>query len=304
MTLRDEIDSMSELIKAINASLAARGHGDGFHASGFPGLSLSRASQPSQPIHMVYVPSLCVVAQGAKSVLVSDARYNYAAGQYLLVALEMPLQGLVTQATPRAPYLGLVLTLDVGLLCEIIDQFPAPIRSKTVRPAGLFVGELRDDLANAVRRLVDLERDSIASQVLAPALMRELSYYLLVGPHGNAVRRIALASGSTQRVARAITAVRRDIAQPLRVDELAAIAHMSQSSFHQHFAELTAMTPIQYQKSLRLLEARRLMIAEDVLVSEAAHRVGYGSPSQFSREYARMFGAPPHRDIAATRLAG
>ena len=210
---------MSKLIEAIEASLAARGHRDGFHASGFPGLSLARASEPSQPIHVVYVPCLCVVLQGAKSVLVSDERYDYAAGQYLLVALAMPLQGLVTQATPHAPYLGLVLTLDIGLLCEIIDQLPAPIRSKHIRAAGLFVGELRDDLANAVRRLVEVEHDSIASRVLAPALMRELSYYLLVGPHGDALRRIALANGATQRIARAITAVRRDISQPLRVGE-------------------------------------------------------------------------------------
>ncbi len=253
---------------------------------------------------MVYVPSLCVVAQGAKSVLISDKRHDYAAGQYLLVAVELPLQGLVTQATPRLPYLGLVLTLDVGLLCEIIEQLPPPAQGKLVRHPGLFVGELRDDLADVVGRIVDLEHDGVASRVLAPALMRELSYYLLVGPYSEAVRRIALATGATQRIARAIAAVRRDVSQPLRVGELAAIAHMSPSSFHQHFGELTAMTPIQYQKSLRLLEARRLMIAEDMLVTEAAHRVGYGSPSQFSREYARMFGAPPRRDIAATRFAG
>ena len=292
---------MSELSDAIETSIAARGGRDGFHDSGFPGLALARASEPSQAMHMVYVPSLCVVAQGAKSVFVSDERYDYAAGQYLLVALELPIQGLVTEASPREPYLGLVQRLDVGLLCEVIEQLPAPPRSKRVRPAGLFVGELRNDLAALVRRLVELERDDTASRVLAPALMRELSYYLLVGPHGEAVRRIAHASGATQRIARAIAAVRRDIAQPIRVGELAAIAHMSPSSFHQHFGDLTAMTPVQYQKSLRLLEARRLMIAEDLLVAEAAHRVGYGSSSQFSREYARMFGAPPHRDIAATR---
>jgi AraC-like DNA-binding protein len=290
---------MSRLSKAIEASITARGR-DGFYASGFPGLSLARASTPSQPMHMVYVPSLCVVAQGAKSVFVSDKRYDYAADQYLLVAIELPIQGLVTEATPHAPYLGLVQTLDVGLLCEVIEQLPAP-RSKSVRPTGIFVGELRNNLADVVRRLVELERDHTASKVLAPAIMRELSYHLLVGPHGNAVRRIALASGATQRIAKAIAAVRRDLAQPIRVGDLAAIANMSPSSFHQHFGELTAMTPIQYQKTLRLLEARRLLIAEDVLVSEAAHRVGYGSPSQFSREYARMFGAPPHRDIAAAQ---
>ena len=251
---------------------------------------------------MVQLPSLCVVAQGAKSVFVSDERHDYAAGQYLLVALELPIQGVVTEATPNAPYLGLVQTLDVGLLCEIIEELPVPARSKPVRHTGIFVGELRNDLANVVLRLVELERDGTASGILAPALMRELSYYLLVGPHGDAVRRIALASGATQRIAKAIAAVRRDIAHPLRVGDLAAIANMSPSSFHQHFGELTAMTPIQYQKTLRLLEARRLIIAEDVLVSEAAHRVGYGSPSQFSREYARMFGGPPRRDKAAARL--
>ncbi len=251
---------------------------------------------------MVHLPSLCIVAQGAKSVFVSDERHDYAPGQYLLVALELPIQGLVTEATPHTPYLGLVQTLDVELLCEVMDELPAPRPSKHVRHTGIFVGELRNDLANVVRRLVEVGRDGTASRVLAPALMRELSYYLLVGPHGDVVRRIALASGATQRIAKAIAAVRRDLAQPLRVGELAAIANMSSSSFHQHFGQLTAMTPIQYQKSLRLLEARRLMIAEDALVSEAAQRVGYGSPSQFSREYARMFGAPPRRDKAAARL--
>lgn len=279
----------------------ARGGADGAYATAVDGLYLMRASGEALPTARVYRPALCVVAQGAKQVLLGEAAFDYTEGQALVVSVELPVLGKVTRASAQRPFLGLNLDLDVGILREVMAQLDPPPRPGPGR-LGLFVGGLGEALADCVLRLLRLLDTPEAVPVLYPGLMREIGYWLLAGPHAGEVCKIALASGPTQRIAEAIRLLREDIARPVRIGQLAAAANMSPSSFHQHFKTLTSMTPLQYQKQLRLLEARRLMLAGQANAAAAAYRVGYESASQFSREYARLFGAPPARD--AVRLRG
>ncbi len=195
-----------------------------------------------------------------------------------------------------------MLELDTGILREVLERLDAPPKLDGDMGGGVYVDVLTGPVAE-VTRLIRLLDTPGAIPILYPSIMRELSFWLLTGPNGGRIARLALPSGHAQRIADAIHAMREDIARPMRVEELAGAARMSPSSFHQHFKTLTSMTPLQYQKQLRLLEARRLMVADAANVANAAYRVGYESASQFSREYARMFGAPPKRDVAAMRMA-
>jgi len=284
---------MSTLKDAILRHAAAA---DGAMETAVPGLVLMRSTQPSLPHHVNYKPSLCIVADGAKEVMLGDEAVAYGAGQSLVVNLELPLLSRVT----RAPYAGLSLRFDVALLREVVTQLPRPPAESRNAP-GLFVDEVSGPLADAVGRLVSLLATPDAIGALGPAITREIYYWLLTGPHGAEVAKLALPDSHTQRIARAIGLMRDEVARPIPIEELAAAARMSPSSFHQHFKLLTALSPLQYHKQLRLLEARRLMLSEALGVAGAAYKVGYESVSQFSREYARMFGRPPKRDVTDLR---
>jgi AraC-like DNA-binding protein len=219
----------------------------------------------------------------------------------LVVGVEMPAVGQVTQASPAHPYLGLVIELDLGVMREVIASLDsAPIASESVRH-GVFVSDFEGPLADCAARAVRLLETPQAIALLYPAVMREICYWLLTGPHGGEVVKMALGSDRTRRLVGAIHALRDRFADPVRVDELASIARLSPSAFHRQFKALTAMTPVQYQKQLRLFEARRLLASGESNVENAAFRVGYESASQFSREYSRMFGGSPRRDVASLR---
>ena len=252
------------------------------------------------PFNKVYKPSLCVVAQGAKRITLSDAVIDYRADTSLAVCVELPGQGTVTEASTAEPFLGMTITFDAAMLRDVMEQLPSPPRPSTNRP-GTFVEQLSEPLLDCLLRLVRLFDTPDAVSVLYPSLSRELYYWLLTGPNGHEYSKTVSAHSHTQRIADAIFLMRKNVARPLRVDEMAETARMSVSSFHQHFRTLTSMSPLQYHKKIRLLEARRLMVAEATNVTNAALQVGYESPSQFSREYTRMFGAAPKRDALALK---
>ncbi len=270
-------------------------------ATAIAGLTILRSDHPKPLSHMIIKPALCITLQGAKWTAFGEKRFDYGAGQALVVGVEMPAVGQVTQASPTQPYLGLVIELDLGVMREVIESLDsAPIALESVRH-GVFVSDFEGPLADCAARAVRLLETPQAIALLYPAVMREICYWLLTGPHGGEVVKMALGSDRTRRLVGAIHALRDRYADPVRVDELASIAQLSPSAFHRQFKALTAMTPVQYQKQLRLFEARRLLASGETNVENAAFRVGYESASQFSREYSRMFGASPRRDVASLR---
>jgi AraC-like DNA-binding protein len=289
------------LKQAVIRYIDVHGGGDGLYETAITGLALMRSSHEALPHHVLYRPALCVVVQGAKQVAHGEDVLDYGEMQSLVVSLEMPALGHVTEASPERPYYGINLDFDLGLLREVLDRLENPPRPRADSGPAIFLGEVEGRLAESLLRLIRLLDTPEAIPVLGPAALREIYYWLLTGPDGIGIARLALAEGNTQRIARAMTLLRDNFTRPIRVAELAEAAGMSPSSFHEHFKALTAMTPLQYQKQLRLLEAQRLMVAGDTDAARAAYRVGYESASQFSREYARMFGAPPAKHAAGLR---
>ena len=258
-------------------------------------LSLFRGDEPTQPLPAVYEASLCLIAQGSKRVSLADQSLTYDAEHYLLVSLDLPLVGHVTQASPEAPYLCAKIDIDHAALVSLIMDEGERV-PKANLPA-LAVYRSDDDLVDAACRLVRLLDRPEEIPALAPLIEREILYRLLTGPHGPALRYMAVADSHLNQVSRAINTIRSAFDRRLRIDEVAAAAGMSPSSLHEHFKAVTRMTPLEYQKQLRLQEARRLMLSEGANAGSAGFAVGYDSPSQFSREYARLFGAPPRLDI-------
>jgi AraC-like DNA-binding protein len=267
------------------------------------GMGILRSDHPKPPNHMISRPVMCIVAQGAKWGTFGDSRLEYRAGQALVVGVETPSVGQVFEASPGEPCLVIVLELDLALMRSVAEGLETPPRASGEPGRGVFVTDFQGPLADCALRLVRLLDTPQAIPTLHPVIMREICYWLLTGPHGGDVARMALANTPSQRVIKAMHNLRRRFKETVRIGELAAIAKMSPSAFHRQFKALTSMTPLQYQKQLRLLEARRQMISCGVNVEAASFAVGYESPSQFSREYARMFGAPPKRDAKQMQTA-
>jgi AraC-like DNA-binding protein len=266
-----------------------------------PGLSLYRRDAPTQPMSGTYEPSICLVAQGAKRVQLGNETYLYDAQHYLITSVHLPTVVQIVKASREKPYLGLKLKLDQREISQLMvdSNLPAPPAQQSAR--GMATGELTLPLLSAFQRLVGLLEEEQDIPILAPVIQREIIYRLLVGDQGTRLRQIATVGSQSQQIARAIDWLKTNFTRPLRIDALAAQARMSTSTFHHHFNSMTALSPLQFQKQLRLQEARRLMLAEHLDAATAAFQVGYESPSQFSREYSRMFGAPPLRDIATLR---
>ena len=261
-------------------------------------VAILRSDHPKPPRHMISQPALCVVAQGAKWASFGGDRFEYRAGQALVIGVETPSIGRVIEASPDEPCLVLAFELDTAIMRSVADDLDAPPKAGGEPGRGVFVTDFEGPLADCALRLVRLFDTPAAIPVLYPGIMREICYRLLTGPHGRDVARIALKTSPSQAVIRAVHSLRTRFRETVRIEELAAVAQMSVSAFHRQFKALTALTPLQYQKQLRLLEARRLMVACGRKAEAAAFEVGYESASQFSREYARMFGAPPKRDLA------
>lgn len=278
-------------------------NGNTIYPTAIEPLSFTRSDAVYTTFREVYEPLLAIVVQGQKEVLLSEETYRYSAGQYLVVSVDLPLNRCVVDATPDVPYLGLKLNLDLMQLCDLVTQINLNSGKKENSLRGVSIGNVDAGLIESVLRLVKLLDTPQHIPVLAPMMIRELYYYLLIGEQGEIVRQIATSGSSMQRIASAIQLIKAEFTRSMRIEDLAAQVGMSTSSFHQHFKQVTSMSPLQYQKQLRLLEARRLMLSEEFDAISAAYQVGYESPSQFSREYSRMFGAPPMRDIERLRTA-
>jgi AraC-like DNA-binding protein len=266
-----------------------------------PGLAVSRRSVPEQALHSVTEPSLAVIAQGSKEVLLGETRYRYDPAHYLLTTVGVPCTTRVLEASPAQPYLSLRLELPPTLVGAVLLEtgYDPPARPVDVR--AMDVSPLDADLLDALVRLVRLVGTPGGAAVLLPLITRELVYRLLVGAQGARLRYIATQEGATPAIARAVGRIRQEFDQPLRVEDLAGDLGMSVSGFHHHFKAVTAMSPLQFQKQLRLQEARRLMLGENLEAATAAARVGYQDAAYFNREYKSLFGVPPMRDIQQLR---
>jgi AraC-like DNA-binding protein len=305
VTISQQAERETQRMHAPREELAeriARAVRDDGTAQPLPGLHLYRSSTPLEPVHGVLEPSLCVIAQGSKEVLLGESRYRYDPAHYLLATIELPSVGQVLDASKERPYLSLRLELAPTLVSAVMVEAghsspppgPTDVRAIAVSPLDV-------DLLDAVVRLVRLLDAPADARVLLPLVTREIIYRLLIGEQGARLRHLALLGGYTARIIRAVERLRQDFDQPLRVERLARELGMSVSALHHHFKAVTALSPLQFQKRLRLLEARRLLLGEDLDAARAAFRVGYQNASHFNREYKSLFGAPPMRHVHRLR---
>ncbi len=290
-----------EIRKAITGYMASHGGGDGLYATALPGFYLMRSSTLTMPKPAIYRPALCIIVDGAKQIMFGERLFTYQAMQALVISVEMPAFGQVIRASREQPMIALTLELDVTILREVLEEMESSPKPSGDGGPGVFVQNFGAELQDCVLRLMRMLDTPKSIPILRQAILREISFWLLSGENGSEVCKLALPGSRTRRVADAIHLLRDNFTAPVRVEQLAAAAKMSPSSFHQHFKMLTSMSPLQYQKQLRLLEARRLMVADGLNAANAAYQVGYESASQFSREYARMFGTPPKRDALEHR---
>lgn len=267
----------------------------------FPGLFLGRSSQPTERAHSVFKPAFCVIAQGSKHVLLGEEVFRYDPGHYLISTVDLPIISHVVEASIERPYLSFRLNLDASLVASVMMESGVEIKKGDASVKAMDVSSIDANLLDAVVRLARLLDTPDELQVLAPLIIREIVYRLLRGEQGARLSHLLASGGDTRRISKAIGHLREHFDQPLRVDDIARELGMSVSGFHHHFKSVTAMSPLQFQKQIRLQEARRLMLGEDLDAASAGFRVGYEDPSYFSREYKKFFGAPPQRDIAKLR---
>ena len=274
---------------------------DGVHATPISRAFLLRASQPTEQLHAVQEPAVCFVAQGRKRVMAGSSVLVYDRAKYLIASVEVPIVGQILEASPAAPYLCLRLDLEPAVLGALMLEAKVPEGSSSAPSAALSLSSTTPELLDAAIRLVRLLATPRDITILAPLVEREILYRLLLGEQGSRIRHIALAESKLQQINRAIGWIKRNYREPFDIDSVAAEARMSPSTLYEHFKAVTSMSPLQYQKQLRLQEARRLILSQSLNAASAGHSVGYESPSQFSREYKRTFGAPPAIDIARLR---
>lgn len=293
---------LSSLQKAVTRFVDSRGGASPF-ATAIPGLTLLRSTQPNRTNFHTCMPALCIVVQGAKWTMFGETRFHYQAGEALVVSVELPAFSTIVKASPSEPYLGIILEFDLAIMREVIENLDALPEASGGIERSILVIDFNGPLADCTARLLSLLDTPRAIPVLYPYIMREVCYWLLTGPHGAEIMSMTIGKLHTKGVLNAIHFLRDRFTESIRIDDLASIARMSPSAFHRQFKAITSMTPLNYQKQLRLLEARRMMLAEELNVGSAAAQVGYKSYTQFSREYSRMFGFPPRRDMVALRGA-
>ncbi|HBB9944872.1 AraC family transcriptional regulator [Vibrio parahaemolyticus] len=265
------------------------------------GLRFSRWTTPTPPTSYTHNPSICLIAQGRKRVLLGEESFIYDANHFLISSVELPIIANIIEASEEQPYLGLIVELDLTEISQlIIDSELAFTQSKEAQK-GIAVGELSESLLGAFVRLAELLDEGQNIKILAPIIKREIFYRLLMSEQGTRLHQIVTAGSHSHQIAKAIDWLKNNFVKPLSVGDLASYTGMSKSSFYTHFRSMTSMTPLQFQKKLRLSEARRLMLTENLDAMAATFKVVYESPSQFSREYSRLFGAPPSKDIKSLR---
>lgn len=303
LTKRDDTGALDVLRSAMVDSIGRRTVGNTDCATPIPDLTFFRREMPMPPCNCLVEPSIVLVVQGEKQMLVGGDAYPYDVNRFLVTSLDLPANSQIVTASADKPCLGLVLKLDLRIMAELIAQgsLPLPAERSNHQGACIGLGTVTPVLLESFKRLLDLLDDPGAIPVLAPLIEREIHYRLLKSDQAARLWQIASVGSQGHRVAKAIDWLKTNYTAALRIEDLAAHVQMSPSSLHHHFRQLTAMSPLQYQKWLRLNEARRLMLNEDSDAASAAFEVGYESPSQFSREYTRLFGAPPKRDIEGLR---
>lgn len=283
--------------------LSSLAYADGIHTTAIPALRLIRASNVSEPLHAIYEPSLLMIAQGSKIVVLANETYQYDPASYLVTSVQLPITGQIIQATPQEPYLCVQLSFSTDQILDIIKTSGQPVKGKTDSSRGLVVNKTTSSLLDSVLRLVRLLRTPQDIPVLSPLFIREILYRILQDDQGYLIKQFAIIGSHAHSISKIISLINNEFSKPLRIDELAAKVNMSTSSLHSHFKKVTAMSPLQYQKMIRLQEARRLLLSESINAAEVSFHVGYESPSQFSREYARMFGLPPLSDVNRLRTS-
>jgi AraC-like DNA-binding protein len=272
------------------------GH-DGTQMTTIPSLFFSRYSSETGPAYGVHKPSLCIVVQGLKEVFLSQELFRYGPANYLVASVNLPISGQVKEASTEVPYLAIKLEFTPSEILEVLREFQMGVNKKENAKRGMYVSKIEPSLLDAVTRLARLLDNPNDIPVLAPLIRKEIIYRVLQGEHGGLLEQIAIEGSSTNQISDVIEHLINNFEKSIKVEKLAEIANMSVSSLHRHFKEVTAMSPIQFQKQLRLQEARGLLLSESTDAADVAFQVGYESPSQFSREYSRMFGLPPKEDI-------
>lgn len=291
---------MNDLLHAVRCYTDAHVGTDGVAPTPIAGLSTIRALGPSDLAFAISRPLVALVVQGAKHVTMGTQGFAFGAGESLLITADVPTVSQITRASPAAPYYSFVLELDPAVIADLAAEMKAV---QVGDDAPVRTGTTDAEVADAAARLIRLLDRPASLPMLATQLVRELHYWLLAGRHGAAIRRLGWPDGHVSRIARAVAILRADYARPIPVERLAEAAGMSLSSFHQHFKAVTSLSPLQFQKHLRLIEARRLMLADGASASTASFAVGYESVPQFTREYRRMFGRPPVQDVRIARSA-
>jgi len=293
--------SEAEALGALAHALGKFAQTDGDYTTVVPALTLHRRSEPTQPLHCIYSLGLGVIAQGGKQVMLGNEVIDYGPGRSMLTTIDLPVVSHVTQASVRKPFMGLLLTLDARQIVQMASELDLqqPQRERAFRPVS--IERLDEALLDALVRLVKLLDEPVLVPRMAPLIQQEITIRLLTGRYGPQLRQLVAVGSPTQQIAKAVAWLKQNFTQALHVGDLAARTHMSQSTFRQHFRAITGMSPLQYQKQLRLQEARQLMLNQSLDAGNAGGLVGYESASQFSREYSRLFGAPPRRDIRRMR---
>lgn len=295
------MSSLSSEMKHLASSIYKLTKEEDFFATKVPGLTVFKKTDASQPIAGVYEPSVCLIAQGAKRVRLNEESYIYDTEHYLFSGVHLPVVAQVVEASDEKPYLGLKLTFDYQEITQLMsDSYLRPPKGQRSE-RGMATGLLTAPLVNAFQRLIDLTDEAAHIPILAPMIRREIFYRLLVGSQGETLRQLAVMGTQSHEIAKAISWLKTNFSKSIRVEDLAQIASMGVSTFHHHFRNMTAMSPLQYLKQIRLQEARRLMLTEHLDAATSAFQVGYESPSQFSREYGRLYGCSPAKDVSELR---
>jgi AraC-like DNA-binding protein len=278
-------------------------HQEGIHPTDLPGLRVIRRDKTTEASPGMYTPIVCLVLQGEKRVWSGNKVYSYNPANYLVSCLDVPATVQVVKASAKEPYVGLTLELQPSVVYEILHETSPTEMQKEKTGGGFFVEKVTVELAEAFARLLKTLENRNDLRVLAPSIIREIHYRLMSSRYGTKIRQLGVVGSRTQRISKVLERLRKDYASPLRVADLAGMANMSPSAFHLHFRQVTSMSPLQYQKQIRLQEARRLLSIETIDAASVAYQVGYESPSQFSREYRRLFGQPPMRDLDRLRMS-
>ncbi|MEH8019421.1 AraC family transcriptional regulator [Rheinheimera muenzenbergensis] len=294
-------DSREALRQQMLQPLLATLTSTGVHESCVPGLRLFRSDAPTSATPTIYEPTLCLLLQGSKQLLLGEELLHYSTLQFLLVPVMLPVSGKIVHASSNEPYIGLSLNLDLRELTELVIDLGDKIPRQPVPARGISIADADLVLLSVFQRILQLLQQPQDIDVMFPLLKRELLYRLLLSRVGGHLREFTLLDSQASRIGKVIDTLRQRYNQPLRIKDLADVAHMSESSLFQSFKAVTSMSPLQFQKQLRLNEARRIMLYEGVEAATASYKVGYESPSQFSREYSRLFGAPPKADVARFR---